>query len=157
MSEHIKKLAEMIEGIEVAMLTTLDNDGTLRSRPMITQDEEFNGVLWFFTEPGAAKVNEVQQRHQVNLSYADPDSQRYVSISGLASLVRDPAKIDRFWNDSYELWFDGKENVALLKVEVEKAEYWDSSGNMVKRVIDFASALVTGDSDKLGDNEKINL
>jgi len=47
--ENIKKLAGLIEGIKVAMLTTAAEDGTLRSRPMVTQPAEFDGTLWFFT------------------------------------------------------------------------------------------------------------
>jgi general stress protein 26 len=35
--ENVKKLREMIKGIEFAMLTTIEDDGSLRSRPMATQ------------------------------------------------------------------------------------------------------------------------
>ena len=47
--EAIQKLAKMIEDIDFAMLTTVQPDGTLRSRPMSTQRAEFDGTLWFFT------------------------------------------------------------------------------------------------------------
>ena len=46
-SNDIKKLGELIKDIRIAMLTTVDEDGSLRSRPMATQDAEFDGVLWF--------------------------------------------------------------------------------------------------------------
>ena len=59
-SEAIKKLVEMIQGIRVAMLTTAMPDGTLRSRPMATQQTEFDGDLWFFTEASSGKVHEIQ-------------------------------------------------------------------------------------------------
>jgi general stress protein 26 len=44
------KLGELIKGIRVAQLTTVEDDGSLRSRPMGTQDIEFDGTLWFFTQ-----------------------------------------------------------------------------------------------------------
>ena len=51
-------------------------------------------ALWFFTQASSHKVLEIDHEHQVNLSYAQPDENRYVSVSGTATLVRDRAKID---------------------------------------------------------------
>src|SRR3954463_2099466 len=137
-TNDVQKLAKLIKGIKVAMLTTQDDDGTFRSRPMATQDEEFDGTLWFFTQIDSHKVTEIDRQHQVNLSYADSGDNRYVSISGLATLVRDRAKIDELWSPVLKAWFpDGKDdpNIALLRVDVQKAEYWDApSSTLVKLV-----------------------
>ena len=91
--ESIEKLASLIKDIGFAMLTTVCPDGSLRSRPMATQSDEFDGVLWFFTSANEAKVREIQSDDHVNVSYADPDSNTYVSISGRATLVKNRAKL----------------------------------------------------------------
>lgn len=159
-AEAIERLRELIQDIDFAMLTTADADGTLRSRPMSTQKEPFDGDLWFFTEASAPKVDDVQREHEVNLAYADPKSQRYVSISGRAQVVNDPAKKRDLWEPSHKLYFpNGPDdpNVALLRVVVSKAEYWDSGSNPVGRIIDYAKAMLTGDEEQLGDNQKIDL
>jgi general stress protein 26 len=159
--EHgIQKLGELIQDIGVAMLTTIDDDGTLRSRPMQTQDDEFDGTLWFFTGAGSHKVLEVQHEARVNVSYAAPDKNRYVSVSGTASLVRDKAKIEEFWKPAYKAWFpQGQDDpdVALLKIDVEQAEYWDSPSSAVVHTIGFVKAVVTGQKFEPGENEKISL
>jgi general stress protein 26 len=142
-SEDIKKLGELIKDIPIAMLTTVDEDGTLRSRPMAIQGDEFDGTLWFMVGADSAKVHEV-----------------YISVSGTAQLVRDRAKIDEFWNPMNKAWFpEGKDdpNIALLHVTVSKAEYWDSPSSAVAHVVGVAKALVTGQSYEPGENEKINL
>src|SRR5690348_11894947 len=77
----IKKLAELIEHIDIAMFTTIDDNGTLRSRPMSTQQIEFDGDLWFFAGASSATAHEVRRDQRVNISYAQPDQQRYVSVS----------------------------------------------------------------------------
>src|SRR5919205_372923 len=41
--ENIRKLGELIQDIRIAMLTTVDDDGTLRSRPMGTLKTPFDG------------------------------------------------------------------------------------------------------------------
>jgi general stress protein 26 len=159
-SDDVKKLAELIKDIRIAMLTTVDEDGSLRSRPMATQDVEFNGELWFMVGADSAKVHEVQEDRQVNVSFANPDDQRYVSVSGSAQLVRDRQRIDEFWNPMYKAWFpEGKDdpNIALLRVTVSKAEYWDSHSSPVVHLLGFAKALITGQSYDGGENEKVNL
>jgi general stress protein 26 len=159
--EQIEKLRELIKDIDIAMLTTQEPDGTLRSRPMGTQQTEFDGDLWFFTRIDAPKVHEVQQTRDVNVSYADEDNQRYVSVSGRATVLRDQQKIDELWSPIAKVWFpDGKDDpsLALLKVNVTQAEYWDASANRMVQLAHFAKSLVTGDGgDDMGENAKIKL
>jgi len=158
--ERVKKLGELIADIDFAMLTTAEEDGTLRSRPMSTQQVEFNGDLWFFTHARTPKVEEVERERHVNVSYAKPDAQRYVSVSGKAHLVRDPEKIKELWKPVLKAWFPKGLNdpdLALLKVSVEQAEYWDSPSSTMMHLIGFVKALATGQSYEPGENEKINL
>jgi general stress protein 26 len=158
--ESIEKLQELIKDIDIAMLTTQDVDGSLRSRPMGTQEVEFDGDLWFFTDDETAKVYEIQHQRHVNVSYADPKSQTYVSVSGTASVVRDSAKIKELWSPLYKAWFpEGVDdpNLVLLKINVEKAEYWDSPHGTVMTMIGFVKAIVTGQSYEPGDHDKLNL
>ncbi len=99
--ESIKKLNDLIEDIQVAMLTTNDGD-VLRSRPMQTQNFEFDGSLWFFTSSDTHKADELEKDNRVNVSYAEPSDNTYVSISGTGTLIKDRAKIDKYWSDIYK-------------------------------------------------------
>lgn len=155
--EKIQKLRDLINGIKIAMLTTVDEEGNLRSRPMATQEVEFDGDLWFFTSDDSAKVFEITRDSQVNLSYMGDNKQ--VSVSGTAELTYDRAKMEKFWNDLYKLWFPkglDDPHLALLKVHVHKAEYWEGSSG-IGNLFDFVKGIVTGDADKVGENEKIDL
>ena len=158
-TDDVKKLAKLIKGINVAMMTTRDDDGTLRSRPMQTQNHEFDGTLWFFTQASSHKVDEINHEHQVNLSYAEPSDSRYVSVSGTATLVRDRAKIDELWTPVLKAWFpEGKDDpeVALLRVDVSKAEYWDVPTSTIVKLVGFTKAVLTGKQYWPGENEKLN-
>jgi general stress protein 26 len=159
--EQLKKLTELIKDIDFAMLTTVEPDGSLRSRPMSNNgDVEFDGDLWFFTKASTPKVDEIEREQQVNVSFARPDKQQYVSVSGRARLVRDRRKIEELWNPAYKAWFpDGLEDpdLALLKVSAEKAEYWDGNSSVVAHLVGFVKAVATGTSYQGGENEKVNL
>jgi len=94
-ADDLQKLRDMVKDIDFCMLTTIDEDGDLRSRPMsVNGDIDPDGDLWFFTAASSHKVWEVQESPMVNVSFADPKDQRYVSISGTAELVRDRGKIE---------------------------------------------------------------
>jgi general stress protein 26 len=125
----LKKLRKLIKGARIAMLTTIAPDGALRSRPMATLKAPFEGDLWFFTRADVAKADEIRDNSHVNVSFADSDDDRYLSISGTASLVKDQALMEQLWSGRLKNWFPaGKKDpgLALLRVRVDRAEYWDS-------------------------------
>lgn len=158
--EAVKKLGEMIKGIDIGMMTTEDEDGALRSRPMRLQQAESDNVLWFYSKANSGKSHEIKHNAQVGISFARPDKQNYVSVSGRAEIVRDQAKIDELWSPLHKAWFpDGKDDpqLTLIKVTVEKAEYWDSPTNPVVLVAGFLKTAVTGKASQMGENEKVNL
>ncbi len=131
------KLIAMIEALDIGMLTTRDETGTLRSRPMSTQKAE-NGVFWFFTSASSPKVDEIEGEAHVNLSYIAPDAEVYVSISGTARTVRDEAQIRELWNEDASRWFPGgldSPDIALLEVRMTEAEYWDVDKRRMQKLL----------------------
>jgi len=125
----LKKLRKLIKGARVAMLTTVSPDGTLRSRPMATLKAPFEGDVWFFTRATTSKADEIRDNDHVNVSFSDGDDNRYLSISGTASLVRDKDRLEQLWSGRLKNWFpDGKKDpdLALLRVRVDRADYWDA-------------------------------
>ena len=157
---NIKKLGELIRDMKFAMLTTVDPDGVLRSRPMVTQKAEFDGELWFFTSSKSGKISSIRNDQHINVAYADPDSQRYVSVSGRAELVNDRKKVHELWTPMMLAWFTNGENdpeISLIRVRVESAEYWDSPSSTLVHLIGFAKALLTGERPQLGENERMDI
>ena len=157
--ESIKKLGGLIESIDFGMLTTMDG-GMLRSRPMSTQKVEFDGELWFFTSDRTHKVEEIERDNRVCVAYSKPEDNVYVSVSGTAELVKDKEKIEELWNPILKAWFpEGLDDptLALLKVTVEEAEYWDSPSSTVVQIVGFIKAIATGKPANPGDHGKISL
>ena len=158
-SDEMQKLREMVKDIDIGMLTTMDDDGTLRSRPMSTNgDIEADGDVWFFTYGSSHKVHEIEREPQVNVSFAD--KHRYISISGRAALVRDNAKIEELWRPQLKAWFPkgtDEPDIALLRVSVAKAEYWDSPGSFVAHAVGLVKAVATGTTYEGGENKKLDL
>ena len=159
--DKLKKLREIVKAVDICMLTTMDEQGNLHSRPMSNNREvEFDGDLWFFTYGSSLKVDEIGRVPKVNASFADTDAQQYASVTGRAEIVRDRAKIEELWLPQLRAWFpEGVEtpDIALLKVTAESAEYWDGSQSVMAHAVSFVASLVTGKQAQFGENERLNL
>lgn len=163
MSEHlsredsIKRIAAIIKDVKFAMLTTQNQEAHLHSRPMTTQQQEFDGDLWFIGSKDSGTVADIRSQPEVNASYSKGGD--FVSLAGTAQLVEDRAKLDELWSDFYKAYFEGgKEDpkVQLIKVEAHGAEFWESEGK-VSTLFHFAKAAVTGNHSQHGTNEKVSL
>lgn len=156
-----QQLAELIEGIDIAMLTTTGPQGYLVSRPLSTQDASFDGQrLWFFTEADSPKVGEIRRNRKVNVAYASKESNVYVSVAGEARISDDRAKIDALWNDALKAFFPrGKDdpNLVLLEVAVRSAEYWTGPRTGIGKLISFVVARVTKKEEVMGENRILDL
>ncbi len=132
-SGELARLAALVRQMKIGMLTTIEPDGSLRSRPLETVEVDREGRLWFFTQASSPKSARAEAGdHQVNLSYADPRDADFASISGTARLVRDAERMRELWVPSLDRWFPRglqDPDLALLEVRVDKAEYWDEPRN----------------------------
>ena len=157
----VRQIADLLEKIDTAMLTTVGPDGFLVSRPLSTRASSFDGKrVWFFTEADSPKVAEIARHPKVNLAYASSDRNTYVSLAGTAEVNRDRRRIGRLWNDAMKAFFpNGKDdpNLVLLEVQVRSIEYWDGPGSLVGKLVGFVVARVTGDEEHMGDNRLIDM
>lgn len=153
------RIWSLIKDARVAMLTS-ERDGRLYSRPMVASQKAFDGSLWFFTRRSSPKVDEVEAHRQVNVAYASAPDNSFVSLSGQATVVQDRADIEAHWNEWIKTWFpDGKDDpdLALIRVDVDTAEYWDAPSSKMVIAFDYLKARVTGKTPDVGENRTIDV
>ncbi len=156
-------LWELIKEIRFAMFTTRHHNGHLHSRPMTTQnsgiDEEMS--LWFFMSRASDPVDELTHDPIVNLVYADPDEDTYVSISATARVVENSQKKSELWSKFAEAWFPAGMNdadLALVQVTITHANYWDVTESKIVQLFHMAKAIVTGKrTTNLGEHAEIRM
>ncbi|MGD8167274.1 pyridoxamine 5'-phosphate oxidase family protein [Herbiconiux sp. P16] len=151
------ELADLIEDFRFAMITTVDESGKLVAHPLTIQETEFDGDLWFLVSKSSSPVVNLVANDQAGVSLSSNDS--WVSLSGTAALVDDPAKVRELWNPVVEAWFtNGPDDpdVGLLKFSAGSAEYWDSPGGRLASVVSFVKSKITGEAYD-ATNEKLEL
>jgi len=159
-SSQVAELKSKIKAIRFAMFTTIDEHGHLISRPMTNQDTDAEGNLWFFTSTDTELWDNIVANPQVNLSFAEPEDQVYVSISGTAERVVDRERIKAMWNPAVQAWYPhgpDDPHVMLVKVVSHSAEYWDSSASGMVSLYKMAKAVLTGSTPDEGEHARIKL
>jgi len=119
---------------------------------------EGDETLWFFTDWSSPKVHEMHQDVRVALSYADSHRHAYVAVSGSSTLLRDSQKAGELWSVEQRAYYpDGPEDrrLALLRVRIERAEYWIAPGR-TSYLLAAAKAVMTGvPAGVIGENRKL--
>jgi general stress protein 26 len=155
--DRAAKVRELVKSSRLAMLTTLDPAGRLVSKPMATQDVEFDGDVYFIAERSSHKVRNIERDPRVNVAYSGSGS--WVSLSGDAVVLDDPERLAELWDTFTDAWMEGgpenPENI-LIHVDAQSAEYWDAPNSKVVQVVNLVKAKVTGERYE-PDNETVEL
>lgn len=154
---QIDDLYELIDGIEVAMLTTRRQDGQLVSRAMQTQRRTAGADLWFVANILSHKFDELAFDPHVNVSYYRDRTREWVSVSGKAILSQDRDLIRGLYKPDWKIWFvaesgeddnarhDGSpedSRIALILVEPEVVTYFKRDRPLPLVLFDAARALM---------------
>ncbi len=156
-----RKILDLVDGIDYATFTTRGSEGApLHARPMAYRKCDDDGDLWFFTKKDSRKVKEIEGDQQVLVSFADPKKQNFVSITGRGEVVSDRARVTALWSEIYRTWFPGgpaDDNVVLIRVHAEHAEYWDTPNSVAVVAFGYLKALATGKPSRAGEIGKVEL
>ena len=98
---RVEQFRDLARDIPFAMFTTVAANGRLRSRPMAASENAFDGALWFFTRTASAVAKEIAENRMVNVTYVSAPEDRFVSVSGVASVVRDAEHASKLWHSAF--------------------------------------------------------
>jgi general stress protein 26 len=161
----LQKLHELIADIETAMFTTRRADGRLVSRPMAVQKRAAGADLWFVTMRGSEKLDEIRNDAQVNLAFFKDRTKEWVSVSGLARIVDDRAKIHELYAPDWRAWFgdeggaqDGSADdprMILIAVDVEMAMFLELNKPQPLVLFELVKGMITGDKPDFGEPQRV--
>ncbi|MEP7209189.1 MAG: pyridoxamine 5'-phosphate oxidase family protein [Casimicrobiaceae bacterium] len=157
--EARQTLRDRVRKIKFCMFTTADADGTLRSRPLTTQEIEPDGTIWFFVPTGGDVAAAIAANPNVNLAYADTGDNIFATLCGLAYVVHDREQAEALWSPIAAAWFPqgpADPNLALVRVDVDEAEYWKPEGTKIGQFVSIARAALTRTPPKEGEHRAVH-
>lgn len=152
----VARVWDILEKNSTGMLTT-QTGGGLRARPMDARPDRDAGAIFFLTDVRGYKDDEIAAQPDVCYVVTIQDDNVYLSITGRASVARDPARAKKIWKKIDGVWWkEGPDdpNGRVLTIVPLTAELWDGPSNSLVAAFEFAKAKITGEKPFIGENRK---
>ena len=165
MKTELDRFYDLIDDIEIAMMTTRRPDGHLESRAMANQKRAAGADLWFVSAEGTEKLRDLQSDPHINLSYYKDRTREWISVSGLATVTRDRAKIRELYASDWKAWFPDEGDprhgtpddprLVLIGVEIHAAVFLEVDKPQPVVLFEIAKGWLTGQTPDIGEIHRI--
>ncbi|KAJ5391898.1 hypothetical protein N7509_007388 [Penicillium cosmopolitanum] len=163
--QKIEELSEFIEQVKFGMLTTKQSDGefltsrcmALAGKTLANTNQENGGIdLIFHTNIFSGKTMDLTAHpRETNMSFLDPVSGAWASIAGSASVISDPAVVEKYYSPTLKAWLgdmgdgvhDGSSTdprIGVIKLEAKLATHVVSRKGILGRAVDTVKGAVQG-------------
>ena len=164
-SDDVARLRELVEDIDVAMMVTRREDGSLVSRPMANQVRSAGADFWFTAAIDSDKMAEIRHDPQVNLTYYKDRTREWVSVTGTAEISQDRDKIRELYRPDWKAWFQEEggagpgdpragtpddPRIALIGVHATSARFMTSDKPQPVVLFEVVKGIVTGKAPDIG-------
>jgi general stress protein 26 len=143
--DETRKVRSLIQHAAVAMLVTSDDRGGHAGRPMLPLLTENDPHIYFLTHRSSKKVAQIRVQPEITLTITTSHS--YLVVIGRAEVDVDRTLIARLWHPTYRAWFPGGKDdrdAAVLRVVVERIDYWETPRSRLVRIRQAVKAFLTG-------------
>lgn len=152
-NEAVKKFKEIVDHQGICMMVTDLKADIAKSRPMSVAEVDDSGAFWFLTLRTSHKYMELAKDPRVDLYFANPSAQEFLSVNGTVEFLNDRERIKELFSKWAEAWVpQGAEDpdLRLMKVTPEEGYYWDTKDGKIMAGIKILAAMVTGSKDDGG-------
>ena len=157
---------DLINDIEIAMMTTRRVDGHLESRAMATQKQASGADLWFVTLDDTGKLRDIEHDPHVNLAYYKDRTREWISVSGIATPIRDRGKIHELYAQDWAAWFPKGDDprhgtkddprMVLIGVDVHAAVFLEVNKPQPVVLFEVAKGWLTGSTPDVGEMHRLD-
>ena len=159
-AEAVKKLAELVDKIDIGMVISRSKKDELHIVPISRQEVDEQGNIWMLISSESTIHQNLLENNRVDIAYSHIGDYNFLSVSGRAHISRDQARIDKYWNKLMDAWFEkGKEDphIRVLKVETSDAHYWDNKSNKLVTFFKVATNAIAGTNLDIGREGSLDL
>ncbi len=148
----LAELRKRVAKVSTVMFTSIDERGTLSSRPLAVQGLSESGDVVFVVGRDADWVSPSMEA--VNVAFVDGSS-TWVSVSGRAVIEDDSQLLDDLWSPRLDTYFpDGRASAVVVRVASDRWEYW-TAPNKLRQLVDVARARVGDERPESGQSGTI--
>lgn len=129
---NLKHVADEMQGIDIAIVSTHAAEGGIACRPMSNNgDVKYDGTSFFFSYEQASCVSDIERDPRVALGDSSSGiigGSVYIAVEGTATLVRDKSAFEQHWNPDLDIWFENgvdTPGLVLIQVKAKRIKTWE--------------------------------
>ena len=131
----LQEISALLQTFDVCMMTTINSNGDINSRPMLQNKEiEFKGYLYFFSLIDTRKVHDLNDIPTVSLTYQDKEGKQFLQLHGEAELTNSTHEMVQHWDNALDTWWplrEHTERMCMIRVKVAWGRYWHQGKDVV--------------------------
>lgn len=149
---------DLARSIGTCMLVTWDGERQ-HARPMSATVKRDEHALYFLTDASADVIRQAEKFPTVSAAFADVSRNKYVAVSGEATVENDRERIRALWSPFAKAWWPSADDPAIRVVTIRpsQAELWDSPNMIVATAVMLTAAVTGHQRPRLGDNAKVEM
>ena len=157
--EAKKKLKEMAEDIDFALMATGLSKPPFHTIPMSTKSVDEHGCIWFLSGKDSTHNANIEADGRSQLNYADKGSMEFLTVFGSAEIVTEKSKLKELYGSSDDAWFNGVDdpNLSAIKVTPCDAHYWDPKNGKLVTMFHIGVSSITGEKPDLMDQGELSI
>ncbi len=109
--------------------------------PLFVDDDPH---IYFLTHQNSRKIGQITAKAEVALTVNDGSC--LLMVTGRANVLSDANLLDKLWHPTYRAWFPGGKgdrDVAIIRIAIDRVDYWEPPRSSVARIVEAAKALLT--------------
>lgn len=126
----LSELSDTMRQIDIAMLSTHAEDGSIASRPMSNNGQvEYQGDSYYFAMQDTHTVGEIRRNPKVALTFQGARAFS-IAVEGQAEIIQDKAQFREHWSPDLDKWFPqgiDTAGLAMIKVRATRIHYWNGT------------------------------
>jgi general stress protein 26 len=128
--DAVKKMRDFIDSTPSCFFVTNDGDGGQGdARPMNALQVDDLGNIWFISASDSLKNQELAADPSATLYFQGSAHSDFLHVEGVATVLRDRAKLKELWSFTMKTWFtEGEDDprITLIKFAPTYGYYWDT-------------------------------
>ena len=158
-TEAIKKLQDMVDSIDFAMMATDLNSHPIHMIPMSSKKVDDQGRIWFLSNKSSQHNKNIKTNSKLHLIYASKGDMQFLNVFGNANITTDKTIINDLYKGSDDAWFEGKDdpNITAISVAPLEAFYWDPKDSKLVTLVKMGVGAITGNQPDLMDQGELKI
>lgn len=121
-------IEKALQSIDCCMMTTIDDNGNINTRPMLQNKEAlYDNNIYFFSMKDTRKIRDLEKNPTISLTYQDKENTLFIQVHGKGEIVEKSEEMEPYWDKKLNLWWSQQQHtpgICMIRIRISHIRYW---------------------------------